>query len=89
MVHALEDRLSQIKLPMANSKDRLDKVEQYFEQVGSDMAELDIGLRELQGRMGEVQSSAVAAASELLIFGEVLSVLAELTSKVEKMGTDL
>lgn len=89
MVHALEDRLSQIKLPMANSKDRLDKVEQYFEQVGNDMAELDIGLRELQGRMGEVQSSAVAAASELLIFGEVLSVLAELTSKVEKMGTNL
>lgn len=49
---------------MADSRDRLDKVEQDFEQMGGNMAELDSGLRELQGRMDKVQSATVDTVSE-------------------------
>lgn len=47
MVHALEGRLSPVELAMADSKDRLNWVEQDFEQMSGDMVELDTRLREL------------------------------------------
>lgn len=78
---------------MADLLDRLDKVEQDFEQIRADMVKLDSRLRELQGRVDEVQSEAVATLSEptkvesvKTQLGEVLSILAELTLKVVEMG---